>query len=161
MTVARRWRRAGQDDRSGDVGSAIIEFVFVAVVVMVPLVYLIVAVAAVQRAQLAVSQAAREAGRAFATSNGPAQAQVRVAAAVRLALAAQGLPNDAVVRYVPAGSRCSAAAITPRVVPGAQFTVCVTRHTTLPGVPSVLSGRGVSAVGVYVVHLDDYRTVTP
>ena len=85
---------------------------------------------------------------------------MRVAAAVRLALAAQGLPNDAVVRYVPSRSGCSAPAITPRVAPGAQFTVCVTRHTTLPGVPSVLAGRGVTAVGRYVVHIDDYRVVT-
>jgi Flp pilus assembly protein TadG len=160
VTGARASRCAGRRDRGGDGGSAIVEFVFVAVIVMVPLVYLIVAVAAVQRTQLAVSQAAREAGRAFATSSGAAQAQVRVSAAVRLALAAQGLPNDAVVRYVPSGSGCSAAAITPHVAPGAQFTVCVTRHTTLPGVPSVLAGRGVTAVGLYVVHIDDYRTVT-
>ena len=160
MTAAQRLRRAAHGDRGGDGGSAIIEFVFVAVIVMVPLVYLIVAVAAVQRTQLAVSQAAREAGRAFATSSGPAEAQVRVAAAVRLALAAQGLPNDAVVRYVPSGSGCSAPAITPRVAPGAQFAVCVTRRATLPAVPSVLAGRGVTAVGRYVVHVDDYRVVT-
>ncbi len=124
---------------------------------MVPLVYLIVAVAAVQRSQLAVSQAAREAGRAFATSSEPAQAQVRVAAAVRLALAAQHLPDDAVVRYVASGAGCSAPAIRPRLVPGAQFTVCVSRHLQVPGVPSVLAGRGITSIGEYVVHVDDYR----
>ncbi|MEP7020719.1 MAG: TadE/TadG family type IV pilus assembly protein [Pseudonocardiales bacterium] len=160
MTAVQRLHAAARGDRGGDGGSAIIEFVFVAVIVMVPLVYLVVAVASVQRSQLAVSQAAREAGRAFATSSGPAEAQVRVGAAVRLALAAQGLPDDAVVRFVAPGSGCSAPPITPRVAPGAQFTVCVTRHAELPGVPSVLSGRGVTAVGQYVVHIDDYRTVT-
>lgn len=157
MRAAQRLRRVVQGDRGGDGGSAIIEFVFVAVIVMVPLVYLIVAVAAVQRSQLAVSQAAREAGRAIATSNGPAEARARVAAAVRLALAAQGLPNDADVRYVASGSDCSDSAITPRVAPGAQFTVCVIRRVELPGVPSVLSGRGVTSVGEYVVHIDDFR----
>jgi Flp pilus assembly protein TadG len=157
---------AGRDDAGhadagcADAGSAIIEFVFVAVIVMVPLVYLIVAVAAVQRSQLAVSQAAREAGRAFATSGNPAQAQVRVAAAVRLALAAQHLPNDADVRYVAAGAGCSAPAITPGLTPGAQFTVCVTRHTQVPGVPSVLAGRGITSVGEYTVHIDDYRVTS-
>jgi Flp pilus assembly protein TadG len=148
--------RGGGDDG----GSAIIEFVFVAVVVMVPLVYLIVAVASVQRSQLGVSQAAREAGRAFATSSGPGQAQGRVAAAVRLALAAQGLPNDAQVRYVAYGSDCSAAPIAPRVAPGAQFTVCVIRHIDVPGVPSVLAGRGITSIGKYLVHVDDFRTAT-
>jgi Flp pilus assembly protein TadG len=159
VIAAERARRVLAGDQGGDGGSAIIEFVFVAVIVMVPLVYFIVAVAAVQRSQLAVSQAAREAGRAFATSRGPADARVRVATAVRLAFASQGLPNDASVRYVASGSGCAAAAITPRVAPGAQFTVCVTRHVQLPGVPSLLSGRGVVAVGQYVVHIDDYRVV--
>jgi Flp pilus assembly protein TadG len=161
VRAVRRLRRVVDGVRRGDCGSAIVEFVFVAVIVMVPLVYLIVAVAAVQRSQLAVSQAARESGRALATSSGPAQAQVRVAAAVRLAMVAQGLPADAVVRYVAAGAGCSTAAIPPRVAPGAQFTVCVSRHVELPGVPSVLSGRGITTVGEYVVHVDDYRTATP
>jgi Flp pilus assembly protein TadG len=163
VSPGRRVRRvlsAGADRGGDDTGNAIIEFVFVAVIVMVPLVYLIVAVAAVQRSQLAVSQAAREAGRAFATSSGPAQAQVRVAAAVRLALAAQGLPDDAAVRYVAYGADCSDAAISPQVAPGAEFTVCVIRHTDVPGVPSLLSGHGITSVGAYVVHIDDYRTVS-
>jgi Flp pilus assembly protein TadG len=159
VSAAHRLRLV-RDDRGGDAGSAIIEFVFVAVIVMVPLVYLVVAVAAVQRSQLGVAQAAREAGRAFATSSGPAEAQVRVAAAVRLALAAEGLPDDAAVRYVAYGSDCGAGSITPRVAPGARFTVCVIRHSALPGVPSVLAGRGVTSIGKYLVHIDDFRTVT-
>jgi hypothetical protein len=152
--------RSVRGDRGGDAGSAIIEFVFVAVMVMVPLVYLVVAVAAVQRSQLGVAQAAREAGRAFATSSGPAQAQVRVAAAVRLALSAEGLPDDAAVRYVAYGADCSGDPITPRVEPGARFTVCVIRHSALPGVPSVLTGRGVTSIGKYAVHIDDFRTTS-
>jgi len=40
---------------TGDDGTAIIEFVFVAIVVLLPLVYLIAAVATVQRSSLAVS----------------------------------------------------------------------------------------------------------
>ena len=71
---------------SGDDGSAIIEFVFVALVVLLPLVYLIVAVAVVQHSQLTVTNAAREAGRAFATSPDAASAPGRAAAAVRIAL---------------------------------------------------------------------------
>ena len=145
----------------GDGGTAIIEFVFVALVVMVPLVYLMVAVAVVQRSQLAVAQAAREAGRAFVTSDGRAAAPERVGAAVRLALAGQGLPDDVTVRFVAAGSPCSSAAVVPVLVAGAQFTVCVTRRVLLPAVPSVLAGRGITAVGRYTVHVDDYRTVAP
>ena len=52
---------ADGDGRGGpdDGGNAILEFVFVALIVMVPLVYLIAAVATVQRTELAVTQAAR------------------------------------------------------------------------------------------------------
>ena len=146
--------------RADDGGSAIIEFVFVAVVVMVPLVYLIAAVATVQRNTLAVTQAARDAGRAFVTSQTSAEARRRVDAAVRLALADQGLPDDATLRFVAARDGCSGAAITPRLTPGAEFTVCVTRRVRLPAVPSVLAGRGIRTVGVYRVHVDDFRPVS-
>ncbi len=145
--------------RLEDGGSAIVEFVFVALVAMVPLVYLIAAVATVQRTSLAVTQAARDAGRAFATSDSAAAAPRRVAAAVRLALADQGLPDDATVRFVAAGAGCTDRAIAPRLTPGAEFTVCVSRAVRLPAVPSVLAGRGIRTVGVYRVHVDDFRQV--
>ncbi len=144
-----------------DGGSAIVEFVFVAVVVMIPLVYFLASVAVVQRSRLAVSQAAREAGRAYATSERAGDTDGRVRAAVRIALADQGLPDTATVRVVASGADCAGAAVVPRFHAGAEFTVCVSRRLRLPGVPSVLSGRGITTVGAYVVHVDDYRTVLP
>ena len=146
--------------RDDDAGSAIIEFVFVAVIVMVPLVYLMVSVAAVQRSELAVSQAAREAGRAFATADRAADALPRARTAVRIALHDEGLSEDVQLRYVPAGASCTGPAIaTPVLAAGAQFTVCVIRTVAIPGVPHFLSGRGITTVGEYVVHVDDYRVV--
>ena len=141
-----------------DDGTAIVEFVFVAVLVMVPLIYLIAAVATVQRNSLAVSQAARDAGRAFATSDTAAEARFRVTAAVRLALADQGLSDDADVRFVAAGAPCDSAAVAPQLSAGARFTVCVIRRVQLPAVPSVLTGRGIQTVGAYTVVVDDYRS---
>ena len=145
--------------RRDDDGNAIVEFVFVAVIVLVPLVYLITAVAAVQNSRLAVSQAAREAGRAFATSDDPVSADVRVRAAVRIALADQGLPDDAAIRFVAAGAGCDSEPVDPQLRPGAQFTVCVSRDVAVPGVPSLLQGRGVTTVGKFTVHVDDFRAV--
>jgi Flp pilus assembly protein TadG len=146
--------RAARDD---DAGSAIIEFVFVAVIVMVPLVYLVVAVATVQRSELAVSQAAREAGRAFATADRAGQATDRAQTAVRIAMHNQGLPDDVTVRYVRAGGSCDDPAVAPRLAPGAQFTVCVIRRVGLPAVPRLLTGKGITVQGKYIVHVDDYR----
>lgn len=144
-----------------DSGNAIVEFVFVAILVLVPLVYAVAAVASVQRSTLAVTQAAREAGRAFATSDSAAQGVVRAQVAVRLALADQGLPDDAQLRYVPGGVSCDDATISPALQPGAEFAVCVVRHAFLPGVPTILSGRGITTVGRYLLHVDDYRTGGP
>lgn len=152
MRRSLRWLSSG-----GDLGSAVVEFVFVAVVVMMPLVYFVVAAAAVQRSQLAVTQAAREGGRAFVTSSSGSDARQRVAAAVRLTVNSHGLPDDVVVQFVASGASCGSAAVQPRLAPSAEFTICVTRRVELPAVPTVLTGRGVSCVGRYTVHVDDYR----
>lgn len=146
---------------SSDEGSAIVEFVFVAVVVLVPLVYLVVAVASVQRSTLAVTQAAREAGRAFATAGSTEAGLGRARAAVRLAVTDEGLPDDVDLRFVSVGSDCDGSRMTPELRPGMEYAVCVTRHSQLPGVPAFLSGRGVTTIGRYVVHVDDYRAMTP
>ena len=50
-------------------GNAIVEFVYLAVLLMVPLVYVLITVFRVQAASYAVSSAAREAGRVYATSS--------------------------------------------------------------------------------------------
>lgn len=155
MTRLALWARLRRD--TDDAGNAIMEFIFVALIVMVPLVYLIAAVATLQRNQLAVSQAARDAGRAFATSDTTAEASTRVPAAVRLALTDQGLPDDATVRFVAPGSSCGSPPVAPTLAAGAQFAVCVTRRAQLPAVPSVLAGQGILTVGRYVVHVDDFR----
>ena len=142
-----------------DGGTAIVEFVFVAVIVLVPLIYVIVAVADVQRSQLAVTQAARDGGRAFATSDTEGAAAQRVSVAVRLAMSNQDLPDDADVSFVSATAPCGSPAITPHLAAGAVFALCITRHVALPAVPTVLAGRGITTVGRFVVHVDDYRTV--
>ncbi|MDQ2957305.1 MAG: pilus assembly protein [Actinomycetota bacterium] len=144
-----------------DGGNAIIEFVFVAILVLVPLIYLIVAVAVVQRARLATTNAARDVGRAIATANSLDQADGRAQAALRIAIANQGLqPSQVQLRYVAPGADCqNGPAVTPALTAGAQFQVCVIRHQQLPAVPSIVSGRGIVAVGRYLVHIDDFRTI--
>ncbi|HEX2902881.1 MAG TPA: hypothetical protein VHO01_05440 [Jatrophihabitans sp.] len=142
-----------------DDGNAMIEFVFVALLIMVPLVYLVVTVAVVQRARLAATNAARDVGRAIATSTSPADAPARANAALRISLANAGLsPQDVQLRYVASDADCRTGAdVVPTLTPGAEFAVCIIRHQRLPGVPSVLSGSAVTTIGRYVVHVDDFR----
>lgn len=144
----------------GDQGSAIVEFVFVALLVLIPLVYLIVAVASVQRSRVAVTNAARDVGRAVAMTTSVSDAAGRAEAALRIALANQGLSaTDVELKYVAAGASCESGAVQPVLEPGSEFTVCVVRRQILPAVPTVLSGRGITTVGRYVVHMDDFRLV--
>lgn len=157
--ITGRLHRRLRDVAAGDEGNAIIEFVFVAVLVLVPLIYLVVAVAAVQRVRLATTNAARDVGRAVATSDTPAEASVRAQAALRISLANEGLsPSQVVLRFVAPGAGCeTGAAIAPTLEQGAEFQVCVIRHQKLPAVPSILSGRGIVSIGRYLVHVDDFR----
>lgn len=144
--------------RADDRGSAIIEFVFVAVVLLIPLVYLLVAVSAIQTAETVAAQAAREAGRAFATADTQAQAVDRAALAERVALAHEVTVEPPELTFVAVGDPCTGSAITPRLEPGAQFAVCVRLRVSMPSVPRFVAGRGFTAIGRYVVHVDEYRS---
>lgn len=158
MRGAVRWLRARCRGEAGDGGSAIVEFTFLAVLVMVPLVYLVAAVASVQRSSSAVGDAARAAGRAMAQADTVAQGRARADAAVRIAFEDAGLePSSARVRIVAPASDCDGPLVAPSLSPGAEFAVCVIRSAEVPGVPTILAGKSVRTVGRYVVHIDDFR----
>lgn len=142
-----------------DDGRAMIEFVFLGVLTLVPLLYLVVAVFQVERNVFAVTQAAREAGRAYATAGDPVTAERRAGYAVDLALRDQGLDSSGVsLRYLSVSAGCGSAGTGAQTLaPGAEFAVCVTRSVQLPGVPGYLAGRRNTVTGRYVVHIDDYR----
>ncbi len=70
--------------RVGDEGSAVVEFVGLVVVLLVPLVYLVLVVGRLEAATFAAEGAAREAARVFVASDEPASAAPRaLAAAIR------------------------------------------------------------------------------
>src|SRR5207302_2756298 len=65
-----------------DDGSAVVEFVWLAVLLLVPLVYVVMAALSVQRAAFAETAAAREAARAYATAGSDAVGEERAEQAV-------------------------------------------------------------------------------
>ena len=75
----------------GDDGNALLEFTYLAVLLMVPLVYVLLTVFQVQRASFGVTEAARQAGRAYATSDDASAGRARAQVAARLAMRDQGL----------------------------------------------------------------------
>ena len=95
MRWSRRWTEdSGRDDR----GSASLEFIVTGLLLLVPLVYLVLAVSAVQAASLAVEGAARQASRVFVQADSLGEANAAAARAVEVTLADYGLDaSDATV----------------------------------------------------------------
>lgn len=80
--------------RNGEQGSAIVEFVFLTVVVLIPLIYLVLTVGRIQAGTYAVTQAAREAGRAYVTAEAGEYAPARAHAAAQIAFADFGFDGE-------------------------------------------------------------------
>jgi hypothetical protein len=150
-TVLRRRPRHAPVDL--DAGNAIVEFVYLAVLLMVPLVYVLLTVFRVQAAAFAVSSAAREAGRVYATSDSVGDAGPRAFAAAGIVMADSGLSlsaND--LRINCSASRC--------LQPGSRVEVAMTYQVALPLVPHFLSVRAPASIRVTSHHLevvDRYR----
>lgn len=140
---------------SSDQGSAIIEFLVIGVVLLVPLVYLVIAAGAVQSAVYASTQAVREAGRAFVTSATATEGRQRATTAAQLAFDDHGLtlPGDA-MRVGCVGGPC--------LSPGSTVVIEMDWRVPLPWLPDSLAGSAPSLVPIRAQHrvpVDDYRGV--
>ena len=123
-----RWRRWTEET-----GSASLEFITVGLILLLPVVYLVLSVAAIQGAAFAVEGAARQAVRVFVQSGSEAEASSRAELAIRFALADAGLDElepQVTVTCSPDPDACLTRLGTVR------FAVAVT--VPLPLVPSVL-----------------------
>jgi Flp pilus assembly protein TadG len=136
---------------SGDEGSAAIEFIGLSIVLLLPVVYVLLSVFQLQRAAFGVSQAAREAGRAYATAVTSGEAPDRAREAADLAVHDQGVEGSPSVTYTGA----------PSLQPGSRFTVRIDMDVALP-----YAGHGKflglipATVGVhssYTVVIDEFR----
>jgi Flp pilus assembly protein TadG len=150
-TAVRRRLCPAPSDR--DAGNAIVEFVYLAVLLMVPLVYVLLTVFRVQSAAFAVSSAAREAGRVYVTSDSVHDAGPRALVAARIVMADSGLTlsaND--MDIACSASRC--------LQPGSRVEVAMTYQVALPLVPHFLAARAPASIRVTSHHLevvDRYR----
>lgn len=131
-----------------------IEFVALGVILMIPLVYLIIALAYLQQNRTGVTQAAREAGRVYAVTGDSSAAWQ----AARMALEDQDVGTSTMaVTYAAAGTECESTA-PPPLERGSDFTVCVVRQISIPGVPGFLQrDNGNTVTGKFIVHVDEYR----
>jgi Flp pilus assembly protein TadG len=112
--------------RREEQGSALVEFVFLSIVLLIPLVYLVLSLGRLQAGSYAVSAAAREAGRAFVTADA-AEAAARAEAAASIAFEDQGFGGEGAIEV-----SCSA---TPCLTPEARVSVRARVRVPLPLVP--------------------------
>lgn len=148
------WMRQRMRRATGDEGAAVIEFTILVTLVLIPIVYLVLAVMQVQAAAYAVTQATREAGRAYAQADSLAQARTDAAAAVALALADQGFTSRADTLRVDCPARGCLA-------PGAEVTIRVEHRVRLPFLPDSLAGTTIGSIPVSAEHrvpMDVYRS---
>ena len=139
-----------RDDR----GSALVEFTVLSLLLLVPLVYALLGAFQVQRAAFGVTEAARQAGRAFAVAESVDAGTARAQAATRLALADQGIDDaPAPVLECPEGA-CLA--------PGSTVRVTVSYTVRLP-VLSLLSrdGVGIPVTATHVAVVDTFQQGAP
>jgi hypothetical protein len=144
-------RRLGSDE-----GNAIVEFVYLAILMMVPLAYLLLTVFRVQGATYAVSSASREAGRVFVTS-ASSDADARATTAASIVMADSGLDLDANQLLI----RCSTH---PCLTPGANVEVTLGYDVDLPFLPRFLDDLLPASIHVEGRHLevvDRFRPISP
>jgi hypothetical protein len=114
--------------RRGDDGSAVVEFCLLVVLLLVPLVYLVVALSRLEAGAFAVQRAAREAGRAFVTGVDDRDGQTRGRAASELAFADLGFGSaDHTVELGCGHADCH--------VPESRVEVLAVLDVRLPAVP--------------------------
>jgi hypothetical protein len=122
-------RREGRGER----GSGLVEFIWLGIILLLPLVWILLAVLTVQRGSFAVSGAARAAGRAYVLAPSDAEGTARARAAAAQALADQGLADsafDLTVTCSPYPRACHSGT--------SVVTIRVASSVRLPALPLIL-----------------------
>ena len=132
--------------RRDDSGNAVVEFVVLGTLLLMPVVYLVLAVGRIQAGSFAVDGGARAAARAYTTAADDAQGSARAQTAVQLALLDQGFGAGAGPEVQVA---CSA---TPCLTPQSRVVVQVSLDVVLPGVPGFLDRVIPAHVTVRATH---------
>ncbi|MGA9745879.1 MAG: hypothetical protein WBQ50_00325 [Nocardioides sp.] len=132
--------------RRSDDGSAVVEIVWLGVLLLVPLLWIVLSVFEVQRGAFATTSAARSGARAYALADSDGAGRQQAQAAIRQAMADQGGDDQSFTFDVSCGGGdCHA--------PGAVITVTVWSGVRLPLLPTVLGGDAPS------FRLDSTHTV--
>jgi hypothetical protein len=121
-------------------GSAIVEVVWLGILLLLPMVWIVLSVFEVQRGAFGVTAAARAAGRAYALAPDDATGAQQAKAAAAVAMADQGLDD------IPWRLRVTCGELADCHAGGALITVRIETHVALPFVPDLLGGSATFAL---------------
>lgn len=124
-----RMRSRDGDSDDGESGSAVVEFVFLGALLLVPLVYLIILAAQVQGAAYAVAGAADQAAKVYAAAGPDRSAEEQARKAAELVLSDFGFNDPRLDLAVLCSGECHA--------PGSAVTVTVAFDVPLPVIAAV------------------------
>jgi hypothetical protein len=153
---------AARDEGAGERGAAVVELVVVFLTLAVPLVYAMMVMADVQRALLATSGAAREAGRVYVTGSDRRDTERRAGVAYREVLATYGIRAGDPRADLRLRGGCPPAA-EPGCVggfgPGAEVEVVVTYRVPVARLPLLggLAAPGLTVGATHHTRVDRYR----
>ena len=131
-------------------GTALVEVTWLSILLLVPLVYIVLAVFAVQRSAFAVTAATRAAGRAYTLAASDEEGGARARAAAEVALRDQGLDlsdGQLTLSCEPVPRDC--------LSPGSVVHVRMVVPVVLPMMPDALGGDAPS-IRVEADHLVPY-----
>jgi hypothetical protein len=139
-------------------GNAILEFVLLTALFLIPLTYLMLAVFAVQGAAYGVTEAARESGHAFVQADSLDAARAQSCAAAGIALADQGAD------FTDCASQLQISCVSDepcatQLTPGTMIRAHLERTVALPFLPSSIFGIPLT-ITVSATHdevVDQYR----
>lgn len=126
-----------------ETGSAALEFITVGVILLVPFIYLVIALGTVQHQMLGAEAAARHTARAISAADGPADAEVRAEQAMAATLAEYDMAAADVsvdLRCIPAGVTCPSA--------GTTIAIQVSTRVQMPFVPPIFGLDRVTSIPI-------------
>jgi len=131
--------------RDVEAGRAILEFIFLGILLLLPLTYLVLTAARLQAASFSTSLAAREAGRAFVTAPSDEEGYARARAAALLAFTDFSFDERATVSVTCDGLPC--------LRPDGSVTSTATIEVPLPLVPDLVAAHVPASVTVSSTHV--------
>jgi hypothetical protein len=129
----------------GEAGRAILEFIFLGILLLLPLTYLVLTAARLQAASFSASLAGREAGRAFVTAPSDDDGYARARAAAQLAFTDFSFEEGAAVSVTCDGSPC--------LRPDGTVTSTASIEVQLPLVPDFIAAHVPASVTITSTHV--------